>query len=653
MLARRSGGSWTSKDITAPHAEATLLRFSGEYKLFSPDLSQALMEPRDETPLSVEASEMTPYLRTNSEPHSFRPLVTSKAPYANVPAEVHFAGTEKARDEHFVALSGASEDLAHVVLDSEVPLVAGADARSLYEWSGGALEVVSELPEDEGGEVVRANLGSGLGSVRGAVSDDGSRVFWSTGSLSTGNIGITGLYLRDTDLDESVRLDVPAGGSGAGEPRPVFQGANSDGSVVFFTDSRKLTADAGPEGRDLYRCEVSTLGGAPGCADLTNVSAPGGGGSAMVKETVPALSKDGARLFFVAEGVLDSAPNQLGEIAETGQPNLYFLQGGQEPRFIASLSTADAPNWGQTKTADFGVGYLVTAASSPSGRYFAFMSERSLTGYDNRNPISGELNEEVFLYDAVDDQLTCVSCNPFNAAAIGEQQPAGTEEKPRPVDIAGAWDGRAVAATLPEASQIGEIAPSVYRPRAVLDNGRVFFNAIDPLVPGDSNGDWDVYQHQPIGTADCTPSSANGAVSLTGDGCLSLLSSGTAPEGAAFLDASADGNDVFFLTRGRLSVLDKDDAVDVYDARVNGTPAVLQTRSECAGEACLSLGAPPNDSTPASATFSGKGNVKGREGCPKGKRKVRRHGKTRCIRRKQRTHNRRQNQAGSTRRAHR
>ena len=654
VLAQRGGGSWKSKDITPPHAEATLLRFSGEYKLFSPNLSQALMEPRDETPLSVESSEMTPYLRTNSEPHSFRPLVTSKDPYANVSPDVHFAGTEKARDEHFVALSGANDELTHVVFNSEVPLVEGADVRSLYEWSDGALEVVSELPEAESGDVVRGNLGSGIGSIRGAVSEDGSRVFWSTGSFSTGNIGVTGLYLRDTGLDETVRLDVPQSGvSGVGEPRPVFQGASSDGTVVFFTDSRRLTKDASPEGRDLYRCEIPVGGSGLGCASLIDVSAPEPGGSALVRETAPALSKDGARLYFVAEGVLDVEPNELGEVAEPGLPNLYFLQGGQGPRFIASLSTEDSPNWGQTKTANFGVGYLVTAASSPGGRYFTFMSERSLTGYDNRNPFSGELNEEVFLYDAVDDQLICASCSPFNAGAIGQLQPSGAEEKPRPVDVAGAWNGRWVAATLPEASQIGEIAPSIYRPRAVLDNGRVFFNAVDPLVSGDSNGDWDVYQYQPIGLGSCAASAANAALALAGDGCVSLLSSGTAQGGAAFLDASASGDDVFFLTRGRLSVLDKDDAVDVYDARVDGTPAVLQTRAECAGEACQPFAAPPSDSTPASAAFSGEGNIKGGRNCPKGKRKVQRQGKTRCIRRKQRAHGRHQSPAGPTGRAHR
>jgi hypothetical protein len=656
VLAQRKGGGWKSKDITAPHAEATLLRFSGEYKLFSPDLSQALMEPRDETPLSVESSEMTPYLRTNSDPQSFTPLVTSKEPYANVLPDVHFAGTEKARDEHFVALSGANDDLTHVVFNSEVPLMAGAAVRSLYEWSGGALEAVSELPEGEGGEVVRANLGSGLGSIRGAVSDDGSRVFWSTGSFSTGDIGVTGLYLRDTGLDETVRLDVAQpGASGLGAPRPVFQGANSDGTVVFFTDSRQLTEDASPEKRDLYRCEIPAGGGALGCASLTDISAPdpGSGESAVVKEMVPALSRDGARLYFVAEGVLDTEPNKSGEIAKAGQPNLYFWQEGQGPRFIAPLSTGDSPNWGQTKTANFGVGYLVTAASSPDGRYFTFMSERNLTGYDNRNQFSGEPNEEVFLYDAVNDRLVCVSCNPFNAGAMGQQQPSGGEEKPRPVDVAGAWDGRWVAATLPEASQIGEIAPSIYRPRAVLDNGRVFFNAVDPLVSGDSNGDWDVYQYEPTGIGNCAAPSANAAVALSGDGCISLLSSGTAQGGAAFLDASTSGDDVFFLTRGRLSVLDKDNAVDVYDARVNGTPAVLQTRTECAGEACQSSGAPPSDSTPVSATFNGAGNVKGGRSCPQGKRKVQRQGKTRCIRRKHRAHNRRRNQASPTGRAHR
>ncbi len=51
-------------------------------------------------------------------------------------------------------------------------------------------------------------------------------------------------------------------------------------------------------------------------------------------------------------------------------------------------------------------------------------------------------------------------------------------------------------------------------------------------------------------------------------GCLGLVSSGESPEESAFLDASENGNDVFFLTASKLSKRDTDTTLDVYDARV-------------------------------------------------------------------------------------
>ena len=57
----------------------------------------------------------------------------------------------------------------------------------------------------------------------------------------------------------------------------------------------------------------------------------------------------------------------------------------------------------------------MTARVSPDGRYLAFMSNRSLTGYDNvdANPAAkGARDEEVYLYDAATKLLLCASCNP-------------------------------------------------------------------------------------------------------------------------------------------------------------------------------------------------------------------------------------------------
>jgi len=650
VLARRGSDGWRSEDIATAHDQVVpvAVGHQAEYKLFSFDLSKGLVEPRGPTLLSPQASERTPYLRENTEPGIYVPLVSGKEGFANVPPGTEFGGDPE--DTHGpVKLQGASSNLENVVLSSTVSLGAGP---GLYRWSGGQLHPVSELPAGEGGGMVGGRLGSNLGSVRNAVSEDGSRVFWATGEYGTATVSFTALYLRDTEAEESVRLDVmQSGASGAGEPRPAFHGASADGTVVYFTDSRQLTEDASPAGRDLYRCEIPAGAGTGGCATLTNVSAPlpGSGESAMVKEMSPALSEDGSRIYFVAEGVLDTAANEEGDAPLAGEPNLYLYEEGEGVRFIATLADDDGPTWGKLTTTPLGYAHYISADASPSGRYFAFMSQRSLTGYENRDAVNGEATEQAYRYDATSERLDCVSCNPTGAAPRGRL--VKPEARAALVDPYGVWNNRWMAAALPQGTTSGLVAPSHYRPRVVLENGRVLFNAADALVPADSNSQWDVYQYEPVGVGDCTASSGGASTSISAGGCVSLLSSGTAEEEAAFLDSSASGDDVFFMTSARLSVLDEDSERDIYDARVDGVPATLPPDTECLGEACQPAAVARNYPTPASAGFKGKGNLQqsARKRCAKGKRLVRRKGKARCVARG----HKRQGKASTKRRASR
>jgi hypothetical protein len=654
LARRQADGSWRSKDITPPNENVTrLAQGEGtEYKLFNSDLSEALVDPRSGTPLSPEASdERTPYLRENTEPPVYTPLVTDKEPYANVPPGTEFGGGPLF-SVGAVQLVAASPNFRHFgVRSRNVPLVEGAPAfgPTLYEWSSGQIKPVSVLPPGEGSAIVEASfVGSGPGSVRGALSEDGSRVFWSPGNiLST----VSALYVRDTQAGESGRLDAKqAGASGVGTARPIFQGASDDGTVAFFTDSQRLTEDASSRGADLYRCELPTGSVATGCASLTDVSIPmGARESAEVQGIAAAVTDDGTKVYFVAKGVLDGAPNQLGDAAISGQPNLYVWQQGEGVRFIATLSHEDRTDWGQ-QSASSSASFegALTAAASPSGRYLGFMSQRSLTGYDNHDESNGEAAQEVFRYDSGTEQLECVSCHPTGArphSAVPSQADRAF------VDPWRLWSGRPVAAALPEATSTTSLTGggvSLYRPRAVLDNGRVFFNAIDSLAPNDSNGQWDVYQYEPTGVGDCSSSSAGASISHLEGGCVSLISSGTAEEEAAFFDADETGDNAFFVTPAQLSVLDEDHEADIYDARVGGIAARRPVNAECLGEACQPSAQVPSDPTPASSAFNGAGNVKAaRKHCGKGKRPVRRKGKAHCVSRKHKRN------GGKSRRAHR
>ncbi len=654
ILSRRGADEWGTKDISLPQSKVHGFNFSVEYLPFAPDLSRALVQPRDDTPLSPQASERTPYLRESTEPPTYTPLVTGKEGFENVPPGTEFGGK--------VSVAGANPALTDVVLDSSVPLVAGLSGEGLYRWSAGQIDPVSVLPAGEGGGGVTGVLGGDEPSVRNAISQGGSRIFWGAGgNYSTAGVQMTALYLRDMQAEESVRLDVvQPGASGAGSAHPLFQGASADGTVVFFTDSQQLTADAspaGPESRDLYRCEIPAGAAAGGCATLTDLSAPrpGSGESATVQDLAPAFSQDGSRIYFVAEGILDTEPNGEGDAAQAGEPNLYLAEEGEGVRFIATLAPGDRGDWGAQPTNPYGAVESISAAASPSGRYFAFMSELSLSGYDNREAQSEEPTEQAFRYDAQSGELACVSCNPSGASPEGQVISSKTEQIAQKVDRLQLWTGRSMAATLPQANSEG-FGKALGRPRSVLDNGRVFFNAFDSLVAGDSNGEWDVYEFEPSGVGDCTASSGGASVSRTAGGCVSLISSGTAKAESAFLDTSASGNDAFFMTPARLSVSDEDNAYDVYDARVNGVAATLHLNPECLGEACQPAAQAPNDPTPSSSSFKGQGNVKAtpHKRCAKGKRVVRRGGKARCVARKHRKHERHKRhhrRAGQGRRA--
>ena len=179
--------------------------------------------------------------------HCFRPMVTGAEGFANVPPGTVFGEQGGGKDEGPEFL-GASPDLGHVVLRSEVPLTETTPAASeggLYEWSADKpaseqLELVSVLPG--GGEPAsEAILGSDRGrsqSQRSAISTDGSRVVWTSESTKA-------LYMRDLAKGETIQLDAVQGGSGEDQTAPRFQLASPDGSRVLFTDTQRLTSDSG------------------------------------------------------------------------------------------------------------------------------------------------------------------------------------------------------------------------------------------------------------------------------------------------------------------------------------------------------------------------------------------------------------------------
>ncbi len=636
-LSTRSAGGWRTEDLTLPVSLAGLsekiravLSVSPEYSFFSPDLLSAVAQPHSvgTPPLSPEATERTPYIR-NDLTGAFAPLVT---PTEVVPG-TYFGGEEKGLDprtQEYLMLKvlWATPDLHHVVFASPLALTPGTIAEpitgshewDIYEWNEGeGLQLINFLPKGEQAVPKPATEGmllagqsrieiSPAGSVGArAVSEDGRWVAWTWGDPYQGAGNYKGLYVRDTVAGKTYRV---------GGPHALYQTMSADGSRIFYLEDGSL-----------YVFEPLT--GAGGVTtDLTETQLGSGEHNAGVQEDVIGTSEDGSYAYFVATGVLANG-------ATSGEYNLYVAHegaGGWSIGYVATLAHEDVPDWWAEFFGAIPTLMKVTSRVSPNGRYLTFMSERSLTGYDNTDAVSGKPDEEVYLYEAAAEggkgKLACVSCDPTGARSVGVLDswgPQGTSELPLVDRVeGGAWSGRKrrshtepghphwLAGSLPP--WYGDLGVGSHQPRFLSDSGRLFFNSPDALVPQDSNGLEDVYEYEPAGVGSCTTGDAT--FSASSGGCVGLISSGTSSEESDLFDASETGDDVFFITTSKLVGADYDTSLDIYDAHVCSVsvPCVSEpvVPPPCtSGDSCKAAPSPqPEIFGPApSATFSGQGNL--------------------------------------------
>jgi hypothetical protein len=659
LISRRGPDGWQTQSLETPHYEGRgiLDPSPSEYRFFSPELSLSLVAPTEPAfkvgevfehpPLSAQASEKTLYLREEHAPGpaGFVPLVD---------AGDDTAGTKFGNGLEFL---GATSDLGHVVFESKVALTAAwPSAAGLYEWEaqGAALQLLSVLPDglpapDGSGEAGKSEpvLGDGGGlNSRDAISSDGTRVLWSEEVDQVPQA----LYLRDTESGETIQVSA-AQGHGATEPgvggavlpEPAegrqevhFQSASSDGSRVLFTDTARLAEESSEEPvgeeapTDLYEFQLTSGAGEPLRGRLTDLTPDSTAGSADVLNLIPGASQNGELVYFVANGVLAAGATPGGCVHDPEEPappaatcNLYVSEPDpqdpslRETRFIAALSGEDAADWGAGFPSSLPPAQqnlsAITSSVSPDGRYLAFMSQQSLTGYDNDNAIGGQPAEEVYLYDAASGRLVCASCNP-NSENGGFKRPVGVFDTELAgegigllVDRPELWKDRWLAGSIPGWTFNGAGGPSaLYQPRYLSDTGRLFFDSSDALVPADQNGKEDVYEYEPEGVGSCRYSS----------GCIGLISSGSSSRESAFLDASENGDDVFFLTAAQLVPQDTDNTYDIYDARVCSEAEPCLSSKSSAVQECETTGTcRPSSTTPSqlpaapSATYSGPGNV--------------------------------------------
>lgn len=352
------------------------------------------------------------------------------------------------------------------------------------------------------------------------------------------------LYVR---VDNAYTLPVTAQPS-------TFAGISSNGSWLFYVSGGDIFAFDAESG-------ATKQATASGDAEVVNVSA------------------DGSHVYFVSKSILDGAEGTVG------QPNLYvWNRVAGTTDFIATVDPSDLEgspaltNWTDSavspdKTSNQGPG-ADSSRTTPDGTVFVFESEAQLTAYENQG------HNAIYLYDAGDQTLACVSCNPSAEAATAD-------------------------ARLEEVNLVG---PAVVIHNLSDDGTRVFFETPEALVADDVDGINDVYQWH-------RESELTAPV-------LDLISSGRSPAYVSTINGpiptniifgiDPQGEDVVFSAYEQLVPSAGVDGVQaLYDARVGGGFAEPSPPPACTGESCRS--GPPLGSlsigSPSSAQPRGNGNV--------------------------------------------
>ena len=601
-LADRTGAGWASHAISPPRtappvgAEALL---GGEFHGLSEDLCMAWIRHYSVAPLVEEAIAGYPnlYRRENcSSPGSYEALTTVKP--TNRPA-AEYRG---------VRWHGSSEDGTHSIFtangklqNTQAPNL-GPFELVLYEHMPQGLRFVCFLPNGSSSPFPCApGTGAGLSgvgnesSVHNAISADGTKIFWSAASGGPGQI-----YAR-IEGTQTIKVS----GTKASDPAWYWTASN-DGSKVIFEFA------SGPLQDQLYEFDVES--------ETARLIAKGVLGPM-------GASEDASRIYFASSEDLDE-----GGPAGAGARNLYLYEAGEGGgegafTFVMELDKEDVGQFDEEPGPIDELPVQRSARVSADGFHAVFVSMASPTptGYDNFDAFSDQPVQEAYLYDAVEDELRCVSCNPTGA------RPTAEDLGP---DSGGDHDW--AAARIQGWEALG------HAPRVLSEDGsRAYFESHEALVPRDSNGTWDVYQWEEPDKGTCTE--ALDTFSAAAQGCIDLISSGDSSAVSVFLDADPSGDNVFFGTQSSLVAADYG-LNDVYVARVGGGFPDPVKDTECEGEACQSPPAPPSAVTPSSEAFRGPENPKGKKKgkrCKAGMRKVRRKGKVRCVRKAKRSPKRR------------
>lgn len=486
------------------------------------------------------------------------PALAPEAPGGE--GDLYLAGTTGGS---FTPLLGEPGEPTFRAASSSLSNLVYARGGNLYEWdtADGRSSPVNVLPN--GATQTGAVLGSGRELIvprpegelnegadfDNAVSANGSRVYWS--DEASGQV-----YMRE---DGTRTLGLPDSAK--------FVTASADGLKVLLDDGYVYELNVGEGDFEAIYSLSEGKGGFQG---------------------ILGASEDLSTIYFVDTAELTGdKENEYGAHAEPDADNLYYWREGSVT-FVATLASTDNESVVGGSSGDWRVSPTNRSAeTSPNGRYLAFVSGARLTRFDNESTDGGcgatksRPCAEVFVYDSVTNHLACASCNPTGVRPLG-------------------------ASTLSSISYSPPIGDYLAQPRYMLNDGRLFFESADALSPYDGGAvggkSYSVYEYEPAGLGSCND------VFAGEEGCTYLIAPGSEGSSARFLSADTSGENVFFTTRNELVPEDRDDLIDLYDARVHGGFAATSSPS-CSGTGCQgSPSAPPIFATPPSATFAGLGN---------------------------------------------
>jgi hypothetical protein len=250
----------------------------------------------------------------------------------------------------------AAEDCSRVVFTGEVkypgvPFTTENGLSGLYDWDDGVLGNPSAIPGPSGPQFPpRANPGAGAFGSWNALSDDGSRLYFTARSAVGGDVGKDAIFLSE---DGEPTVDVSQSQTATpNNDDSRYQLATPDGEHVFFIARYGLAENGTSTGASQCVFEANDGNGlGVGCdlyrysadsgelVDLSATSTPGGAGVAGVLDA----SEDGSRVYFAAKGQLVAGEGQThaqNTAAGSRGYNVYLWDDGAVS-YVATVTQSD------------------------------------------------------------------------------------------------------------------------------------------------------------------------------------------------------------------------------------------------------------------------------------------------------------------------